>query len=224
MQAEELLKQMFPGSCVRAEPDYTAAFYSSPADTDVCVIAGTGSLVCSRGEMGVVMSGGRGYILGDFGSGFHYGRDALVHFLDHPRLASPALKQVVYEVFGTEDEASVISAVYRGGSAPQVLARLAKVLGADAVAGEIYALTSIERNGIALASVVKEHVERYLKPSSTLSISLAGGTWKASPIFKTRFQELLSNQFPERTITVSRISKPPLYGAVELAKELSVGN
>ena len=223
-QAEDLLRQMFPGSQVRAEPDYTAAYYSSPPETDVCVIAGTGSLVCSRTEHGVVKTGGRGFILGDYGSGFHYGRDALVHFLDYPREASQPLKQIVHEVFGTEDEATIVSAVYRGGTTAQVLARLAKVLGSDAAAGEGSALASLERTGSALADVVTEHVHRYIPPSDTLSVSLAGGIWKAASIFKKRFEEILAGRLPDRTVTVHRLSKPPLYGALELAKELSVGN
>lgn len=222
--AEDLLKQMFPGSCVRAEPDFTAAYYSSPPATDICVISGTGSLVCSRGDKGMVKSGGRGYILGDYGSGFHYGRDALIHFLDHPKTASAGLTHLVQEIFGTEDESAIVAAVYKGGSPPQILARLAKVLGTDAVNGESYALESLHRNGYALAGVVSQHVKRYLKPSEQLNVSLAGGIWKASPIFKTTFQDLLSEQIPDRTVTVNRISKPPLYGALELAKELGIGN
>lgn len=223
-QAEGLLRQMFPGSNVRAEPDYTAAFYSSPPETDVCVIAGTGSLVCSKGENGVVKSGGRGYILGDFGSGFHYGRDALIHFLDNPKTASQSLINAVLEVFGTDLESKVVSAVYKSGSAPQVLGRLARVLGTDATAGEAYALASLDRNTRALTNVVREHVSRYLNPSPKLSVSLAGGLWKGAPIFRTRFQELLEEQLPGVELTVTRIAKPPLYGALELAKELRIGN
>lgn len=223
-KAVGILQQMFPGSNVRAEPDYTAAFYSSPQDTDVCVIAGTGSLVCSRGPNGMVKSGGRGYILGDYGSGFHYGRDALVHFLDHPKTASPTLRQAIHELFETEHEGTIVASVYTSGTPPQTLARLAKVLGIEAKNGEPYALESLERNGAALADVVYQHVTRYLKPTRTLSVSLAGGIWKAAPIFKDRFQGLLSDRFPDRLVVVNRLTKPPLYGAVELAKELSLGN
>jgi hypothetical protein len=48
--------------------------------------------------------------------------------------------------------------------------------------------------------------------------------WKGAPIFKTRFQELLEEQLPGIEIAVTRIAKPPLYGALELAKELQIGN
>lgn len=48
--------------------------------------------------------------------------------------------------------------------------------------------------------------------------------WKGAPIFKSRFQEILEEQLPGVDISVNRISKPPLYGALELAKELRIGN
>ena len=98
------------------------------------------------------------------------------------------------------------------------------MLGTDAREGEAYALKSIERNGSALIDVVCEHVHRHLQPSQSLSISLAGGIWKAAPIFKDKFQELLMARYPDRQNIVHRLTKPPLYGAVELAKELSIGN
>jgi len=168
-------------------------------------------------------TGGRGYVLGDAGSGFHFGRDALIHFLDHPNSSSQALRHAVIDLFGTDQEGAIVSAVYTSGP-PQVLARLAKVLGTDAKDGEAYALESIDRNQSALVEVVAQHVERYLKPSGTLAISLAGGIWKAAPVFKDRFQELLAARYPDRILIVNRLTKPPLYGAVELAKELSLGN
>jgi len=43
-------------------------------------------------------------------------------------------------------------------------------------------------------------------------------------VFKDRFQELLAARYPDRILIVNRLTKPPLYGAVELAKELSLGN
>ena len=222
-QGEDLLRKLFPGSSIRVEPDYTAAFYASPSDTDVCVIAGTGSLVCSRHESGMAKSGGRGYILGDEGSGFQYGRDAVLHFLNHPHLASPALKQGILEVFGTDREGKIITAIYSPGTAPKALAKMAKVIGTDAVAGELYAIESIKRNGGALANVVSGHVQRFLPDSESLSISLAGSIWKAAPFYQ-RFREMLADRLPERILTVHRITKPPLHGAIELAKELNLVN
>lgn len=221
-KGEEHLQQLFPEAIVRAEPDYTAAFYASPENTDLCVIAGTGSLVCSRGSNGILKSGGRGYILGDFGSGYQYGRDALIHYLDDPSAASSQLRRMVHEVFETSDEGTIISAVYKAQTPAGLIAKLLKALAGDVRNGERYALESVERNSRALADVVVEHVRRHLIQSERLGISLAGGVWKAAPNFRERFAEMLRESLPDREIAVQRIARPPLYGAVELAKEMEM--
>lgn len=223
-RGEDHLRHLFPRAAVRAEPDYTAAVYASPSDTDVCVIAGTGSLVCSRGPNGIVKSGGRGFILGDFGSGYQFGRDALTHYLDDPAGATATLRKAVLDIFEATDEGTVVAAVYKSPTPAGVLGKFAKTLGADARDGEPYALKSLEYNLARLTDTVERHVKRHLPNSTHLAISLAGGLWKASPVFRDRFGELLQQRFPSRNVTVTRLTRPPLYGAVELAKEMSFGN
>ena len=45
-RANDILARTFPSAKVRSEPDYYAALMASE-DADVCVVAGTGSVVCS---------------------------------------------------------------------------------------------------------------------------------------------------------------------------------
>lgn len=220
-KAEQMLHEIFPGAAVRAEPDYAAAFCASPQGTDLCIIAGTGSLVCSRAPEGIVKSGGRGYILGDFGSGFQFGRDALVHYLDHPTTCSRQLRTAVQEVFGMEDEGAIVASLYGSGTPAAVLAKLARPLGQDAQAGEAYALESLTRNFGQLVGVVAIHVERRLPSRPTLSVSLAGGVWKASPIFMSHFEATLRTALPSKEVKTQRITQPPIIGAVALAQEES---
>jgi len=224
-RGEDFLRSFFPGATVRAEPDYTAAFYASPAETDVCVIAGTGSLVCSKSARGIVKSGGRGYILGDVGSGYQYGRDAVMRFLDEPEAASPALRAAIRDVFGSEDESVIIPMVYKAQTPATMIAKMLKALAADAKNGEPYALISVERHCEDLAQVIQRHVRRNIPGGDALNLSLAGGVWKAAPVFKDVLTAKVQAGLPERRVTVQRITRPPLHGAVELAKEMSsIGN
>lgn len=219
-RGEEHLHHLFPRAKVRAEPDYVAALFASPDDTDVCVIAGTGSLVCSAGAEGVVKSGGRGYILGDYGSGYQFGRDALIHYLDNRDTCSENLRRAVVDLFHTGDEGTIVAAVYKSQTPAGILAKLAKALGADARDGESYALVSLERNLALLVEVVQQHVELHV-PKDRIGISLAGGVWKIAAVLRDRFSELAGEALPGRQIAVSRIVRPPLYGAVELAKQIT---
>lgn len=207
----------------RAEPDYTAALYASP-EADVCVISGTGSLVCSRNNGKIVKSGGRGYILGDEGSGFSFGRDALMHFLMNPEQSTKYLRDQIEDVFGSLDESVLVTGVYKAPSPATILARLVKAVGHDAADGQEYAIQSVQKHMSDLARLVARHTRRHHADASSLSISLAGGVWKASAQFKEAFLLHLGNELPNVEWEMHRLLRPPLYGAVELAKELNHGN
>jgi N-acetylglucosamine kinase-like BadF-type ATPase len=224
VRGEEILKQLFPRSCARAEPDYTAALYASPEGTDICVIAGTGSLVCSRSDGEIVKSGGRGYILGDFGSGYQYGRDALLHYLDNPAKSSPGLRSAIMEVFGTLQEGSIVAQVYKSPTPAMTLGKISKALALDAKAGEAYALASVDSNTARLAGVVADHAARYHEEQEELGVSITGGVWKSASVIREQFELHVRQLLPRQHVFVQRVTRPPLYGAVELAKEIALGD
>lgn len=214
------LRNLFPGAIVRAEPDYTAALYASPPETDICVISGTGSLVCSRLGGKIVKSGGRGFILGDAGSAYQFGRDALMYFLDNREEASPALRNQINDLFGTDEESAIVPTIYKAQTPATIVSKLAKALGSDAKVAQPYALESIDRNMSALAAIVARHAAKHLPDRRVLHISLAGGLWKAAPLFKERLAHYTQEMLTRQEIVVSRITRPPLQGAVELAREM----
>lgn len=222
--AVDHLRSLFPEARHRAEPDYTAALYACPDETDICVISGTGSLVCSRTGQTIHKSGGRGFILGDPGSAFQFGKDALLYYLDHRETASPALARTVHEVFGTTEEGAIVAAVYRSNTPASVLARLAKQWGLEAANGDLSALGSLERNLGKLAEVIEKHVAEFPPQTEHLRVCLAGGLWKGPPIYRELFETILGERIRNRQIQVARILRPPVQGAVELAKEMSNGN
>ena len=123
------LRHLFPYAAVRAEPDYAAALFANEPFPDLCVICGTGSLICSRAEGNVVKSGGGGYILGDIGSAYQFGRDALRHFLYSPQEPSSRLVKAVEEFFTSTEANQVIAKVYRTPSPAALIAKFARPLG-----------------------------------------------------------------------------------------------
>jgi N-acetylglucosamine kinase-like BadF-type ATPase len=224
MRGEDYLKQLFPRSRVRAEPDYTAALYAAPEGTDICVIAGTGSLVCSRCDGEVVKSGGRGFILGDYGSGYQFGRDGLLHYLDNPTRSSPALREAIMEVFGSMQEGVIVSHVYKSPTPAMTIGKISKAVAQDAKAGEAYALASVDTNTMKLANIVAGHAQQYHSEQKEIGISLTGGVWKSASVFREQFELHLRKLLPGQAVHVQRVTRPPLYGAVELAKEMSYRN
>lgn len=221
-RGEAALQQLFPEASVRAEPDFTAALYAAPATTDILIISGTGSLICSRTAQGIVKSGGRGYVLGDQGSGYQFGRDVLVNYLDHPDEATEVLKEALLQQFGGLSENAIVPKVYGSGAPATTLARLAKFIGQDAKEDRPYAIQSIDRNLGALIDVFEHHVRKNFPDQSKFEIVLSGGVWKSAQVFRERLIQLLEARFPSYVFLVNRITQPPLYGAVELAKEMLV--
>jgi N-acetylglucosamine kinase-like BadF-type ATPase len=221
-RAIALLKELFPQSQAFAEPDYAAALYASDEGADVCVIAGTGSLVCSRGESGIAKSGGRGYILGDEGSAYQYGKSALLAYLSNPLAASTTLKKCIVDLFDAEDEPTIVSRLYRSPSPQATLAKLAKPLAADARAGSEYAGRSIAENASALAGIVRRHVAQHLSWKKEIRVILSGGLWKTSNVFIEGFAAELDKG--DIAYRLERIKTPPVFGAVRLAKEMAIGH
>ena len=85
-------------------PDYVAAFLAAPRGSDVCIVAGTGSVVCSRADDGsFVVSGGRGWILGDHGGAARLGRAALEHYVTDPEEVPAGFTAAVAALTGGRD-------------------------------------------------------------------------------------------------------------------------
>lgn len=216
--AESILRQLFPEASLRVEPDFAAALYASPPGTDVCVIAGTGSLVCSQHDERIVKSGGRGYILGDLGSAYQLGRDAIVYFLDHPNAASEPFKNAIVSAFGSTREDKIVSEVYASATPARTVAQFAKYLALAASEDDPAAVDSVRRHMASLAAIVIEHVETYFRNQNALQLSIAGGIWNTSPIVQEIFSQELQSRTPDRHFAISRLTQPPVMGAVELAK------
>lgn len=220
-RATELLTWAAPKAQVIAEPDYVAALLACDEGTDICLIAGTGSLICSRYEGRVVKSGGGGYLLGDIGSACQYGRAVLQHFLVRGSEGiSESTRALVEKQFGSLIENEVLAALYRGGSPAARLAKLAPAIARDAAAGESYALTAVREQTAHLASIVRAHADRYHRGSKALHICLAGGLWDASSMFQTQLEAALCAALAGYEPSFSRIARPPVQGAVRLAQQL----
>ena len=210
-------------SGIRVEPDFAAAFYACDPLADVCVIAGTGSSICSLRAGELVRSGGGGYLLGDEGSAFQLGRDALRHFLDDDTRPSERLRNAVLGVFRTDSKAEVIASLYRSATPPAKLAKLAKVLSEEAAAGEHYALKSVSENMSALAERTAAHIKREVLTDAAVRVTLAGGVWRIRGM-QVAFEEALTLAMPTKPLSVEALRRAPVGGAVVLAREMLIGN
>lgn len=218
-RAGRLLGDLFPSAQVVTFPDYAAAHAAS--DADLTVVAGTGSVVCSRIDGKFVKTGGRGYVLGDEGSGFRYGRASLLHYLEvGPASASPALREAVARHLGSTEEPAAVAALYRAGSPQAKLSRITDAFVADWERGESYAKMYLAEESDRLAETVAKHVRTFHAGKAGLNGSLAGGLWRASRRFQEALEASIANGVCESQVIFTPLKRAPVLGALNLAMEV----
>jgi len=115
-QVEYACEGRMPQQIVKVIPDAEAALAAAfGGDPGIVVISGTGSIAWGKDESGkVIRAGGYGYILGDEGSGFWIGREALRIALDgyHSGDDSPLAKKIC-ELFEIDNICQAVSVIYQ---------------------------------------------------------------------------------------------------------------
>jgi len=215
-QIAGLLVGRFPGADIHVAPDYVAAFLAAPQGTDACIVAGTGSVVCSRaGDGGYRVSGGLGWILGDHGSAARLGRAALEHFVSQPATVPASFAAAIGEIFGDSDRRSVVSAVQTARNPAPLLARAAPLLTAAAQTQQPWATERLDAEMTALAATAARHIEQHIAGTQEVHVALCGGVW-ASQIARSSLTSALARASSRRAV-VTRSFGDPIAGAVRLA-------
>jgi glucosamine kinase len=214
VQIERVLAGHFPDADVRVLPDYTACLMAAPAGTDICIVAGTGSVVCSQAADGTFFfTGGRGWILGDHGSAARLGRAALEHYVSKQEPSSFA--DAISQLFGSSERRAVVNAVHAAPNPAPVLARAAPLLTAAAERHLPWAVRLLDEEMGALAASAILHIEQYLPSAPQVQVALSGGVW-ASRAARASLSWALT-ETAGRSVTIVRSVRDPLDGAVLLA-------
>jgi glucosamine kinase len=214
-----LLSGRFPDAVIQVMPDYIAAFAAAPDGTDVAVVAGTGSVVCSRDPDGAyATSGGRGWIVGDHGSAARLGRAVLERFCDDPSAASPVFAAGVREAIGHSDWRGIVSSLSTTQNPAALLARAAPLLTAAAADGAGWAVEVLEAEMTALAEMTTRHIRRSLPSEAAARVALAGGVWN-SHVAVSAFRIAMRQDCPVPTI-ILRSTLDPIAGAARIAASM----
>jgi len=180
------------------------------------VLAGTGSIVYGispQGDSHIV--GGWGYLLGDEGSGFWLGKQALLHLAhcaDVGHLDARATR--IMQQMSIDEARQLVPWAYseRPFSARKIAGLAALVLEL-AQAGDLWALDVIERGALALLKQVDNLAARW--QGQAMPVALAGGLLENETPLRQRLLELLHGR--GYTIRESPLSSP-LQGAAWLAR------
>src|SRR5690349_21595237 len=211
-QIAGLLAGRFPGADIQVVPDYVGVFLAAPDGTQACVVAGTGSVVCSRtADGGYRVSGGYGWILGDHGSAARLGRAALEHIVTHPGAVSSSFAAAIGEIFGDSDWRSVVRAVQTARNPAPMLARAAPLLTGAAQMRQRWATEQLDAEMTALAATTARHVEQHIRGAAEVRVALCGGVW-ASDIARSSLTSAMARASSCR-VAVTRSLSDPIEGA-----------
>ncbi|MCS6831674.1 MAG: ATPase [bacterium] len=210
---ERLLNQLLPGANVLVLADYAIALEGATGGAPgVLVIAGTGSIACGRDREGRFMrAGGWGYLLGDEGSGFWMGREAIRTVL----AASEGwgehtlLYEMLSNTLGSSDTGEWLSMLYRTQNPQSLLAQLAPLVNEAAARGDAPAQRILREAAEHLAALVVQ-LGRHLQLPQDFPVCTVGGVWNSQMACEW-FHRRLREYLPHWRGAV----KPPMYSPVE---------
>lgn len=181
------------------------------------LIAGTGSIcVGSDGAGHTVRAGGWGHLIGDEGSGYALGRDALraVTRAWDGWGRSTVLTGLLDSQLGLGDRQSVVSYVYDGDKSR--LAALAPLVERAATDGDETARDIIEDNAWALAKLAQGVAQRL--GIGRGEIVMLGGLLESETLLRRRTVEMLAGLLPDWTCVPPK--RTAAEGALLLARRL----
>ncbi len=210
-----LIRPNVPGVPVTVVHDTRLLLAAGHADTGVAVIAGTGSAawgINAGGEQ--ARAGGWGYLLGDEGSGYWFGREAVRHSLHRMNLglAPDALTEALLAKCGLAEPGELI-AHFHSGTSRRYWASMSPLVFDAAAAGHQRSSAMIEQAGTDLAELAAQ-VAGQLRVQGP--IVLGSGLGMHQP----PLQEVFRRQLATRGYHEVRVlDQDPIFGVLDLAAQ-----
>ena len=188
----------------------------------VVLIAGTGSIAYGVNEDGyAARAGGWGYVLGDEGSGYWIGREALIAVVRETDGRGPRtrLTPLVLEHFGLTHANGLVREIYDKGLHRQAIAALGPVVERARREGDLVAAEILRGAGLELMRATSTVIERLQMRGKSFQMVLSGSMFRLIPWLVEDVTRRLAEVAPRTT--VRRLDVEPARGAVHLAlKEL----
>jgi N-acetylglucosamine kinase-like BadF-type ATPase len=160
-------------------------------------------------------------VLGDEGSGYWIGRQALqavVRAADG-RGAATALTPLVLEHFGVKRAQDLVQEVYFRLTQPSAIAGLSALVSTAAAEGDSIATTILDASAAELTTAALA-VAAQLKLDAC-PVLLSGGVFRSSPRLMSCVTARLNEALPQ--VSVELLKEEPVSGAVRLALALAEG-
>lgn len=215
------MEELFPQARVVLVHDGVGALLAGTlGGPGLLLLAGTGSLALALGPDGQeVRAGGWGYLLGDEGSGYWIGREAIRLALraHDGREPETLLTRLVEEAAGVRSLPEVVGPIHRGERDRAWIAGLARGVVHAAEAGDEAARRILDQAARELALLVRAVLDRafFLEGIDPVPVVAAGGLFRLGAGWRKRVEAALGRGAP-RARLVAEVREPAV-GAAYLA-------
>jgi N-acetylglucosamine kinase-like BadF-type ATPase len=214
-----IMRRISPGSRLLVVNDALVALEAgAPASPGIVIICGTGSIAYGRNADGVAArSGGWGHIIGDEGSGYWIGQQAVQAVMRDADGRGPAtaLSKQVLAHFDVPNASGLVHVVYGPNSANRSIAMLGPSVQMASESGDEVASAILDRAADELALAARSVADRLGLRRHRFPFVLAGGVFRVVPALVDRLRVRLLEIAPAATIDL--LSEEPARGAVRLA-------
>ncbi len=194
--------------------DAMNAISASLGDADgISVIMGTGSVTFAQANGKTHRVGGYGYLLGDAGSGFSLGREAILAALcfEDGSGEETALYEAVRKKCGTESVLDSLGKFYSGGK--REIAQYAPLVLNAYVDGDKVAKRILFDNLEKVAQSIHGASKYLPKTKDSIKVVLCGGLCNKDGIIYRALCEIMSKE----NYSISFCERPLIFGALRLA-------
>jgi len=194
----------------------------APGAAGSVLIAGTGSIAYGRDDAGrAARAGGWGYVLGDEGSGYWLGRQALRAVVRGADGRGPrtALAPLVLEHYGLGSPRELVRQMSGHGARPASVAGLAPLVGTAADDGDPVALQLVAAAARELAAAAESVIRRL--GLNTSPMLLTGGVLSGFHRLRHEVMTEIRKRLPG--IEPTPLQAEPAIGAVRLASKAVTG-
>jgi N-acetylglucosamine kinase-like BadF-type ATPase len=211
-----LIAPHVPGAKITVVHDSRLLLAAGGASTGVAVIAGTGSAAWGKNSSGAeARAGGWGYLLGDEGSGYWLGREAVRHSLRrmNQALEPDQLTLALLDSCGTDHPNKLIALFHSPSTGRRYWAQRARLVVEAADAGHAPSQALIDQAGRDLAAMAGQTVRQLGIEGPVI---LGSGLGMNVP----RLQESFRTALAAAGITDVRVlQQEPVFGVLQLVAE-----
>ena len=215
-----IMRRITPGSRVLVVNDALVALEAgAPGAPGIVIICGTGSIAYGRNADGVAArAGGWGHIIGDEGSGYWIGRQAVQAVMRDADGRGPAtsLTKQVLAHFDVPSASGLVHIVYGPHSTNRTIAMLGPAVQMASESGDAVASAILDQAANELALAARSVADRLQLRHDGFPFVLAGGAFRVVPGLVDRLRPRLRDIAPGAA-AMDLLSEEPALGAVRLA-------